>query len=56
MQIGSYIRVIDSITKNELITGKITKATDNPKGYSVDGILFFNPNSKTLQKKSCLKA
>lgn len=49
MQIGSYIRVIDSITKNELITGKITKATDNPKGYSVDGILFFNPNSKKFK-------
>ena len=45
MQIGDYVRVQDSVTGTILIAGKITKATDNPKGYSVDGKLFFNPNS-----------
>lgn len=45
MQIGDYIRVQDSAMGILLIAGKIIKATANPKGYSVDGKLFFNPDS-----------
>ena len=45
MQINDYIKVQDSITGIELLAGKIIKETDNPKGYSIDGELFFNPNS-----------
>lgn len=49
MQIGDYIRVQDSITGTLLIAGKISNATANPKGYSVDGKLFFNPNSNKFK-------
>lgn len=46
MQIGDYVEVTDSSSNNLLLAGKIAKITDNPKGYSIDGKLFFNPNSE----------
>lgn len=45
MQIGNYIKVFDK-EANILLSGQIKVITDNPKGYSVDGIFFVNPNSK----------
>ena len=49
MQINDYIEVRDSINDALLLSGKISKITDNPAGYSVDGILFVNPNSNRLK-------
>lgn len=50
LRIGDKIAIFDNDTL--LLSGEIIKATDNPKGYSVDGILFFNPNSnKFIIKK-----
>lgn len=45
MQIGDYIKVLDR-KGNILLSGQIKIITDNPKGYSMDGIFFINPNSK----------
>lgn len=45
MQIGDYIKVLDK-KGNVLLSGQIRIITDNPKGYSIDGIFFVNPNSK----------
>lgn len=47
MQIGDYIKVLDE-KANLLLSGQIKVITDNPMGYSVDGIFFINPNSKKL--------
>lgn len=49
MQINDFIFVQDSITNDILMSGTISKITDNPVGYSVDGILFVNPNSSKLK-------
>ena len=49
MQIGDFIFVQDSITNDILMSGTISKITDNPVGYSIDGILFMNPNSSKLK-------
>lgn len=49
MQIGDFIFVQDSITNNILMSGTISKITDNPIGYSIDGVLFMNPNSPKLK-------
>lgn len=46
MQVGDYMIVKDVNSKITLIHGKISKITDNPAGYSIDNILFINPNSK----------
>lgn len=45
LAIGDFITVNDSATNSVLLTGSISKITENPTGYSVDGILFVNPNS-----------
>lgn len=49
MQINDFIFVRDSITNDILMSGTISKITDNPIGYSIDGILFVNPNSSKLK-------
>lgn len=49
MRIGDFIFVQDSITNNILLSGTISKITNNPAGYSIDGILFMNPNSPKLK-------
>ena len=49
MQIGDFIFVQDSITSDILMSGTISKITDNPAGYSIDGVLFMNPNSPKLK-------
>lgn len=49
MQIGEYIKVYDSINGKELLAGKIIKSTLNPEGHSIDGKLFFNPNSNKFK-------
>lgn len=49
MMIGDFIFVQDSITNDILMSGTISKITDNPAGYSIDGILFMNPNSPKLK-------
>ena len=46
MKIGDNVKVSDSETNELLLSGKITKVTNNPIGYSIDGQVFFNPNSK----------
>ena len=46
MKVGDYMIVKDANNKITLIHGKISKITNNPAGYSVDNILFINPNSK----------
>lgn len=48
MVIGDSIIVKDTISGITLMHGKISKITDNPAGYSIDGILFVNPNSKKI--------
>lgn len=48
MYINDYITVFDNQNHTFLLSGKICKITENPKGYSVDGLLFFNPNSDKL--------
>lgn len=48
MQNGDYILVQDALSDEILMSGTISKITDNPKGYSVDGIIFVNPNSSKL--------
>ena len=48
MVIGDSIIVKDTISDITLMHGKISKITDNPAGYSIDGILFVNPNSKKI--------
>lgn len=45
MQIGDYITVFDSRDHCFLLSGQITNITENPSGYSIGGLLFFNPNS-----------
>lgn len=49
MQIGDSIEVRNFITDEYLLGGKISKITDNPAGYSIDGILFVNPNSSRIR-------
>ena len=49
MQIGDCIEVRNFITDEYLLGGKISKITDNPAGYSIDGILFVNPNSSRIR-------
>jgi hypothetical protein len=49
MQIGDSIIVKDIVSDITLIHGKISKITNNPAGYSIDGILFINPNSKKFK-------
>ena len=49
MQIGDCIEVRNFITDEYLLGGKISKITDNPAGYSTDGILFVNPNSSRIR-------
>lgn len=49
MQIGDSIIVKDIVSDIILIHGKISKITNNPAGYSIDGILFINPNSKKFK-------
>ena len=49
MQIGDYIEVRNFITDEYLLGGKISKITDNPAGYSIDGKLFVNPNSSRIR-------
>ena len=49
MQIGDNIEVRNFITDEYLLGGKISKITDNPAGYSIDGILFVNPNSSRIR-------
>lgn len=49
MQLGDYIEIFDKESKIFLLSGIIKKVTDNPKGYSVDGLLFFNPNSDKFE-------
>ena len=49
MQIGDSIEVRNFITDEYLLGGKISKITDNPAGYSIDGILFVNPNSARIR-------
>jgi hypothetical protein len=48
MVIGDSIIVKDTSSGITLMHGKISKITDNPAGYSIDGILFVNPNSKKI--------
>lgn len=48
MVIGDSIIVKDTISDITLMHGQISKITDNPAGYSIDGILFVNPNSKKI--------
>lgn len=48
MVIGDSIIVKDTASGITLMHGKISKTTDNPAGYSIDGILFVNPNSKKI--------
>lgn len=54
MKVGEYISVKD-LTGNLLLSGKITKITDNPSGISLSSndLLFINPNSKkfTIENK-----
>lgn len=49
MVIGDSIEVRNFITDEYLLGGKISKITDNPAGYSIDGILFVNPNSSRIR-------
>ena len=49
MQIGDSIIVKDIVSDITLMHGKISKITNNPAGYSIDGILFINPNSKKFK-------
>ena len=49
MQIGDSIEIRNFITDEYLLGGKISKITDNPAGYSIDGILFVNPNSSRIR-------
>lgn len=48
MVIGDSIIVKDIVSGITLMHGKISKITGNPAGYSIDGILFVNPNSKKI--------
>lgn len=45
IQIGDYVIVFDNRDHTFLLSGKITNVTENPKGYSIGGLLFFNPDS-----------
>lgn len=49
MQLGDYVKIKD-LTGNLLLSGKITKITDNPKGISLssNNLLFINPNSNRV--------
>lgn len=49
MQLGDYVKIKD-LTGNLLLSGKITKITDNPKGISLssNNLLFINPNSNKV--------
>jgi hypothetical protein len=48
MKVGDYIIVFDSRDRDFVLSGKIKNITANPEGYSVDGLLFFNPNSDKI--------
>lgn len=41
----AYIQIRDVKTGELVAYGKISQITENPKGVSVDGIYFFNPDS-----------
>lgn len=45
MQVGDYVTVFDSRDHIFLLSGQITNITENPAGYSIGDLLFFNPNS-----------
>lgn len=54
MQIDDYITIKDH-TGNLLLSGRITKITDNPQGISLscNNYLFINPNSNKFVIEKC---
>lgn len=46
MDVNDYIEVYDSSNNQLLMKGRITNLTYRPAGYSVDNMIFVNPNSK----------
>lgn len=54
MQLGDYVKIKD-LTGNVLLSGHITKITDNPQGISLscNDYLFANPNSNKFVIEKC---
>lgn len=49
MNVDDYIKVEDITTNAILMQGKISIITDNPAGYSVNGLFFVNPYSSKIK-------